>query len=280
MPLIERSGRPTLQYEIDDFTDEWKQAPVLILQHGFGRSSNFWYRWVPYLSRFFKVVRPNLRGLGQSPLDFDPETGYTAQALVDDVLAVLDRVSPGAPVHYCGESVAGIVGVMLAAEHPQRLRTLSLVAAPLTIPKETQQTFALGYSSWQEAMRTLGTQKWTDATNGTSRFPPDTDPQAQAWYAREMGKSNVESLVGLSRLAASLDARAQAQKITTPTLGLYPGNGRITRFGEEMVRKAIPGIRMVNLPTEFHAVQFLMAKQCAQHVLYFASQHDGTVCDE
>ena len=280
MTLLKRDGQPTLHYELDDFTDEWKNAPVLILQHGFGRSSNLWYRWVPYLSRFFRVVRPNLRGLGKSPLDFDPETGYSAQGFLDDILAVLDEVSPGAPVHYCGESIGGIIGIMLAAEHPERLRTLSLVSTPLTIPKHTQETFALGYPSWQEAMRTLGSEKWTDATNGSTRFPPYADAEMQKWYARDMGKSNVESLVGLSKLAAKLDVRAQAARISTPTLGLYPGNGRITRFDEEMVRTTIPGIRMMLLPTEFHSVQFLMAKQCAKQVLYFASQHDGTVCDE
>ena len=47
----------------------------MIMQHGFGRSSEFWYRWVPYVSRHFRVVRPNLRGFGQSPVDFDTKTG-------------------------------------------------------------------------------------------------------------------------------------------------------------------------------------------------------------
>ena len=70
------------------------------------------------------------------------------------------------------------------------------------------------------------------------------------------------------------------RRFPPPTLGLYPGNGRITRFDEEMVRATIPGIRMMLLPTEFHAVQFLMARQCAKQVLYFASQFDGTPCDE
>lgn len=280
MPLIKRAGKPTLQYEFDNFTDEWKNAPVLILQHGFGRSSEFWYPWVPYLSRFFRIVRPNLRGFGKSPLDFDPETGYSAEGFLEDILAVLDEVSPDRPVHYCGESIGGIIGILLAASNPLRLRTLSLVSTPLTIPKHTEATFAFGHSSWQDAMRTMGSEAWSVAANASSRFPASADPAMQAWYAREMGKSSVDSLVGLSKAAMKFDVRAQAAKISTPTLGLYPGNGRITRFDEEMVRTTIPGIRMMLLPTEFHSIQFLMAKQCARQVLYFASQHDGTPCDE
>ena len=49
-------------YEIDDYTDPWRNAPYILLQHGFGRSSKFWYRCVPYLARFYKIIRPDLRG--------------------------------------------------------------------------------------------------------------------------------------------------------------------------------------------------------------------------
>ena len=58
MPILKRNNKPDLHYVIDDFTDPWRNAPYLILQHGNGRSSAFWYRWVPYLARFYKVVRP------------------------------------------------------------------------------------------------------------------------------------------------------------------------------------------------------------------------------
>ena len=78
MPLLKRKSAPTLHYRLDDFTDPWKNAGTIVLQHGFGRSSQFWYSWVPYLSRFYKVLRIDLRGMGQSPVDFDPAAGMTA----------------------------------------------------------------------------------------------------------------------------------------------------------------------------------------------------------
>jgi len=78
MPLLGRTGQPTLHYTLDDYTDPWRNAPYLILQHGYGRTGRFWYSWVPYLSRFYKVVRPDLRGHGESPVDFDPATDSTA----------------------------------------------------------------------------------------------------------------------------------------------------------------------------------------------------------
>jgi 3-oxoadipate enol-lactonase len=41
MPYVTRSGQPELHYVIDDFTDPWRDAPYLVLQHGNGRSSRF-----------------------------------------------------------------------------------------------------------------------------------------------------------------------------------------------------------------------------------------------
>jgi 3-oxoadipate enol-lactonase len=278
MAFLKTPGKPTLHYEQDDFTDEWKNAPVFILQHGFGRSAWFWRRWVPCLSRHYRVVRPNLRGFGDSPLDFDPMTGYSVDAFVEDMLRVLDAVSPGSPVHYAGESIGGIIGMALAARHPGRLRSLTLVSAPTIIPQHVQDTFAFGHPTWQEAMRVMGPEAWAAAANGSSRFPPGTEPGLLAQYAREMGRSNIESLVGLSLAAAKIDVSDCLPKIRTPTLGLYPAGGRITGSEEEKVRKGIAGIRFVTLPTQFHSVQFLMAAECATHALYFAAQVDGVPC--
>ena len=147
MPYLERTGEPTIHYEYDDFTDPWKKAPVLLLQHGYSRAASIWYQWIPYLSRYYRIVRMDLRGLGKSSTDFDLKTGMTAQHFVDDILAVIDAVG-GGPVHYCGESLGGILGMILAAEHPEKLRTLTLIAAPLRISDRTKKDFSCGHASW------------------------------------------------------------------------------------------------------------------------------------
>src|SRR6185436_13013043 len=114
MPILKRTDKPDLFYQIDDYTDPWKDAPYLILQHGNGRSSRFWYSWVPYLSRHYKVVRPDARGLGASPADFDLERGVTVDALIGDLAAICDDLGAQS-VHFCGESMGGILGLAFAA---------------------------------------------------------------------------------------------------------------------------------------------------------------------
>ena len=280
MPELHRAGRPTLHYALDDYTDPWRRVPYLFLQHGYGRSGRFWYSWVPYLSRFYKVVRPDLRGLGQSGIPDDLETGLSVEAYIEDLLALIESLG-GEPIHYCGESLGGILGMVLAAQHPQHLRTLSLVAAPLLINQDTQRAFAFNYPTWQEALQTMGSRKWADAANAATRFPEGTDPGLLAWYADEMGKSSVDVLIRMSRIASTVDATPYIGRICTPTLGLYPEHAPVTIQSQELILKErIRSLKIVHVPSRHHTIQNIMPATLAGEVLHFAAQHDGVACRE
>ena len=282
MPTLTRPGKPAIHYELDDYTDEWKNAPVLILQHGYGRSSRFWTRWVPYLSRFYRVVRPDLRGHGQTHVPPGTYSELTVQDFVDDIVDVIDAVGGGDTVHYCGESFAGILGMALAAEHGDRLRTLTLVSAPLTISTSVRSAWNCGYGSLAEALEKLGPVEWTRRTNASTRFPPGTDPGLIEWYANEMAKTPVEVLVSFFDLICKSSAADFLNRVHTPTLGLYPAGGRITGPEEAAIRRIVAdkGMKYVSFPTEFHSIQFMLPAACATHLLHFIAQHDGIPCRE
>ena len=53
-------------YDIDDFTDPWKEPEMVLLYHGLGRSVDVWYGWVPVLARHYRVLRTDCRGHGRS----------------------------------------------------------------------------------------------------------------------------------------------------------------------------------------------------------------------
>ncbi len=273
MPMLTRPGKPSLHYVIDDHTNPWEHKPWVVLQHGYGRSGVFFRQWVPHLSRHYRVLRPDLRGLGQSPLDFDPQQGISAENFLEDLNALFDML--GEPVHYVGESLGGILGIVMGATIPQKLRSLTLLAAPLTIPQATQQAFACGFDSWQTALRQLGSQGWSEKVNAATRFPPDADPGLVRWYAEEMGKSSVETLIALSRVAAKVDVSGYLKDVKVPTLGLYPTAGIVTGHEEARIRAELPGIRIVNLPTPYHAIQVLMPDACATTFRHFCATVDG-----
>ena len=280
MPLLHRDGRPSLNYVVDDYTDPWRKAPTILLQHGFGRSHRFWFSWIPYLSRHYRVVRADLRGLGDSPVEFDPSKGVTIDDYIGDLIDLLDHLNLGS-VHYCGESFGGILVMALAATHAERVRTLALVSAPVSLHEKHQQTFAVGHASREEALRAMGARAWAAATSGKTRFPPDTDPRLLDWYADEMGRNDVEVMCALYRLLRNASAEPYLPRIEAPVLGLYPESGPITSDEQiEALKRGIPHLKLVRLPTRFHSVLTLLPATCARHVLHFCAQHDGIACVE
>ncbi len=280
MPTVTRKGKPDIHYELDDYTDPWKKAPVILLQHGFGRSSKFWYPWVPYLSRFYKVVRPDLRGLGQSSAQFDYDKTMTLEEYFGDLNAVIDHVGADS-VHYCGESLGGTLGMPFAAEHPQRVRTLSVMAS--TVKEHTDRgTDYLKGQSRMDAIAKLGVRAWAEASGGGRRFPPDSDPGFLRWFADEMGKSDVNVLLGMMRnVVSKFDGSAYLTRIKAPMLGIYPTAGPITNEEQiDLLKSSVADIRIVRLPCKFHSVNIIKPATCALEVLHFAARHDGIACHE
>jgi 3-oxoadipate enol-lactonase len=281
MPTVTSHDGIPLFYEIHDYTDPWKNAPTLILQHGFGRSGRFWYNMIPYLSRFYKVLCPTLRGLGTHYDMPDPDQSITAENYIKDLITILDHLGLER-VHYAGESLGGIIGMYLSGMHPKRVRTLSMFAAPLIISTATQQTFTCGFPTWQEALKTLGVKGWSDKVNSLTRFPPGTDPAMLEWFSQEMSKSKLEVVIAMSRLAGKVDPTPVLNQIEAPVLGLYPSQGGAITSIEQFtkLRAHIRNLKLVHLDTRYHMVQTMEPASCAKHVLYFCSEHDGTPCRE
>ena len=275
MPPLDRTPDIAIHYEVDDFTDPWMDRPYLLLQHGNGRSGRFWYRWMPYLTRFYKVIRPDMRGLGQSAGRLDLERDITLDALIGDLVALLDHLEADS-VHYCGESMGGILGLALAARHPERVKTLTLVATPVFIEDAMKQRYALGHGSRTDAMQELGIRKWVETTTRGTRLPADQEPGLFQWYVDEFVKGDPDVQVAMSKLVNSADASAFLPQVRCPVLGLYPTSGQITSDAQEdMLKSGLADFELVHLPTSFHMVQLLHPKTCAERVLQFCAQHDG-----
>ena len=172
--------------------------------------------------------------------------------------------------------------MVLAARHPERIRTLSLVSAPVDRLRKHQESFMLGYASREEALRALGAKKWAHGIYNTPEFfPPGTDPALREWYADEIGKTDVEVLCGFSELLREVDVQEYLPRIKAPVLGLYPTSS--TSAGRKQEEKLIAGIRDLrinHMPIHSPSILTLAPAMCAQHVLHFAAQHDGIVCHE
>ena len=97
--------------------------PVLLVM-GLGLSGGAWWRTVDALSRRFRVITFDNRGVGRSR-GLTP--AYTTEALADDAVAVLDALAIEQANIY-GLSLGGMVAQQIALRHPRRVRSLVLGA--------------------------------------------------------------------------------------------------------------------------------------------------------
>lgn len=102
-----------------------RDAPPVLLLHGFGVSLHLWDGWAPRLAELFRVIRCDLPGFGLTGPD--PTGDYSDERAVPILSALLDELGI-ARAHVVGSSMGGRIAWRLAAEHPVRVDRLVLAA--------------------------------------------------------------------------------------------------------------------------------------------------------
>jgi pimeloyl-ACP methyl ester carboxylesterase len=78
------------------------------------------------LADHFRVICPDLRGCGWSDA---PDSGYTREVLLADVIALLDALDLDR-VHVIGHDWGALLGFYLCMDHPERVRRFVSLAVP------------------------------------------------------------------------------------------------------------------------------------------------------
>lgn len=99
-------------------------VPVLLIA-GQATGMRGWGPFADALARDFRVIVYDHRGIDESGLG-DPAR-YSTRGFADDAVAVLDAAGVAA-AHVVGHSMGGRIAQWLAADHPERVRKLVLLA--------------------------------------------------------------------------------------------------------------------------------------------------------
>lgn len=105
------------------YTDTGGDGPVLVFSHGLLMSGLMFEAQVAHFQTQYRCITFDHRGQGQSGVT---ESGYDIDTLTQDAAALL-RFLDVAPCHFVGLSMGGFVGMRLAAQHPELLKTLTLL---------------------------------------------------------------------------------------------------------------------------------------------------------
>jgi pimeloyl-ACP methyl ester carboxylesterase len=92
-------------------------GPPLVLLHGWPQHWYMWRHVMPTLATSYRVIAPDLRGLGWSDA---PHDGYDKEQLATDLLRLLDTLGLDR-IRLAGHDWGGIVGFLTCLRAPERV---------------------------------------------------------------------------------------------------------------------------------------------------------------
>ena len=267
MDTFKASDGTQLTYYVDDFTDPWKKAPMLLLLHAAMGSGRRYFAWIPPLSQHYRVVRMDLRGHGNSPV---PPRGdeLTLDRLVADVAELMDHIDcPSA--HIVGNSAGGYLGQQLAMNHGERVRSLMLFGSTPGL-KNSQAP------SWIPQIQAKGLRAFLAETIA-DRLPLDkVDPGLVEWFLDEAAKNDPAYIGKFVLLMARYDWSDQLDRITCPTLVVVPGAEPIgSTANYEPFRRHIKDVEMRVYESAPHNICDAFPDRCTGDVIDFLGRRFG-----
>ncbi|SFF74492.1 3-oxoadipate enol-lactonase [Blastococcus tunisiensis] len=220
-------------------------APVVVLSNSLGASRAMWDPQVPALAERFRVITYDTRGHGASPV---PPGPYSLDDLVDDVLALLDRLGVER-AHLAGLSLGGMIGMRLAAREPGRLDRLALLCTSALLgPRQNWLDRArTARSEGTASLAPVVVSRWF--TPGFAATDPATVDRMQAMIAAQPG----EGYAGCCEAIADMDLLADLPSISAPTLVISAREDPATPpEHQQAIAEGIPGAELLTVSPGAH----------------------------
>jgi pimeloyl-ACP methyl ester carboxylesterase len=245
MPLVPINGTEL-------FVESFGDGPqTVLLHHSLFFSGEMFRPQIDMLSRRYRCVVFDWRGHGRSAA---PLGGYDVDNLVRDSLGVADAVG-AERFHWVGCSVGGVIGLRMAAQFPDRVRSLfvcgaSAEAEPIEKVVAYESLLLDTFADHPEA----AIDRLMPILYGA---PFLSDPKNAAAVARER---EIILSCGSARVARAsapvlrrVDIRHMLPHVACPTLvAVGELDGANGPRKAEIIASAIPGARLVVMPGVGH----------------------------
>jgi 3-oxoadipate enol-lactonase len=182
-------------------------APVVVLLHAIGTSLAMWDPQAGALEHGHRTVRVDLRGHGGSPVVDGPAS---MADLAGDVIRLLDDLEVER-ASICGLSLGGMVGLQVAASHPDRVDRL--VAACVTAKPASPQAWL----DRARAVRTGGTRAIEDLVLERWGYTARA-PEIGRLIVEMLAATPAEGYAACCEAIAAMDLGPDLPRVTAPTL--------------------------------------------------------------
>ena len=249
-----------------------RDAPAVVMLHGFGSSLHTWEPWAQTLSATHRVIRFDLPGFGLTGAD--PTGDYTDARTVAMLGALLDRLGV-ARASVVGNSLGGKIAWMFAAKQPERVDKLVLISPD----GFASRGFEYGKQSKVPWMLRLLPYVLPRALLRASLAPAYADP---ARLTDDMVTRYSDMMLAPGVRQAIVDRTGQVllqdpvpllQRVTAPTLILWGRRDAMIPFANSAdYLRALPDARLVELPELGHVPQEEAPERSIEEVAQFLRQ--------
>jgi 3-oxoadipate enol-lactonase len=250
------------------YTDTGLGQPVVLL-HGYPFDRTLWNEQVAALSSSYRVVTPDLRGLGES--DASPGAA-TMNRMAQDVAALLDELGIARAV-IGGLSMGGYVTLAFYKQFPSRVR--ALVLADTRAQADTEEGKQTRVQQAEKALAE-GMAGIADGmlpkllTPETVSKRPELVKRVRDMMLRTKPEGAAGALLGMKDRE---DLTGLLPQISCPTLILVGAEDPITPVADsEKMHREIAGSRLVVLENAAHVSNLERTEQFNEELIRFLQQ--------
>jgi len=103
---------------------------TIVLIHGTGASKNWWDPIAPFISDEYRVIAPDLPGMGDS----DHRDEYSYEVFGESILSILEQENITNNVFLVGHSLGGHIAGFVATEKPSKISGIIMIDTPVRPP--------------------------------------------------------------------------------------------------------------------------------------------------
>lgn len=260
-----------------------ESSQPIVFAHGWGDTGETFQFLVDELATRHTIVAFDARGFGRTDW---PQDGYWFPDYLADLDAILDLVSPSAPVDLLGHSMGGNVTMLYAGVRPERVRRLINLEGFGLSPSSAQQAPAR-YREWLDEIKE-GTyfatyDSFEQFAKVLARRNPRTSPERLEFIARSWARKREDGVIALradprhKRVNPMLYQRDQAEacwrEIVAATLFVVGGVSDVAkRLADAATREHFEGqFRSLELVT-LEGVGHMMHHECPAQIAELVEQ--------
>jgi pimeloyl-ACP methyl ester carboxylesterase len=259
------------------YIDDGVGTPVVFV-HGAWMDLRYWEPQREGVAAHHRFVAYTLRYHGTAPWPDDGKN-YSAATHAADLAAFIHQLNAG-PVHLVGLSMGGRLATMVALEHSDLLRSLTVLEPPLHDLLDDLPEAQAVRDDWRRGFEALrakaqagdaigATRLFYELTNGQGPGALDVQPEP----FRQMVLDNARTVPLALSARPPTFSRAILNSVKAPTL-VVGGEQSPPSFAwiNQVIAQNIPGSRLVVIPKAAHLMSYQNPAAFNEALLYFLAQ--------